>query len=114
MADEINILIVEDEKKIADTLRYGLNENGYNADVAYDGLLGLRMFNSHSYNLVIVDINLPGMNGYELCKAIRLQNESIPVIMLTAMSSLPDKVEGYNAGTDDYLTKPFEFKELSV
>ena len=112
MTDEINILIVEDEKKIADTLRYGLNENGYNADVAYDGLLGLRMFNTHSYNLVIVDINLPGMNGYELCKAIRLQNESIPVIMLTAMSSLPDKVEGYNAGTDDYLTKQFEFKEL--
>ena len=112
MTDEINILIVEDERKIADTLRYGLNENGYNADVAYDGLLGLRMFNSHIYNLVIVDINLPGMNGYELCKAIRLQNESIPVIMLTAMSSLPDKVEGYNAGTDDYLTKPFEFKEL--
>lgn len=112
MTDEINILIVEDEKKIADTLRYGLNENGYNADVAYDGLLGLRMFTGHSYHLLIVDINLPGMNGYELCKAVRSQDESIPIIMLTAMSSLPDKVEGYNAGTDDYLTKPFEFKEL--
>ena len=112
MTDEINILIVEDEKKIADTLRYGLNENGYNAEVAYDGLLGLRMFNNRAFHLVIVDINLPGMNGYELCKAIRSQNETIPVIMLTAMSSLPDKVEGYNAGTDDYLTKPFEFKEL--
>ena len=112
MSDEINILIIEDEKKIADTLRYGLNENGYNADVAYDGLLGLRMFNGHSYNLLIVDINLPGMNGYDLCKAVRSRDESIPIIMLTAMSSLPDKVEGYNAGTDDYLTKPFEFKEL--
>ncbi len=112
MTDEINILIVEDEKKIADTLKYGLNENGYNANVAYDGILGLRMFKNQSFSLVIIDINLPGINGYELCKAIRSQNESIPVIMLTAMSSLPDKVEGYNAGTDDYLTKPFEFKEL--
>jgi len=112
MNNEIQILIVEDEKKIADTLSYGLNENGFTADVAYDGKLGLRMFNHHSFDLVIIDINLPGMNGYELCKAIRLQNESIPVIMLTAMSSLPAKVEGYNAGTDDYLTKPFEFKEL--
>jgi len=112
MPEEINILIVEDEKKIADTLNYGLTENDYQVQVAYDGILGLHMFNNHNFQLVIADINLPGMNGYELCKAIRLQNEMVPIIMLTAMSSLPDKVEGYNAGTDDYLTKPFEFKEL--
>lgn len=112
MTDEISILIVEDEKKIADTLKFGLGENGYIAEVAYDGKLGLRMFNNHPFQLVIADINLPGINGYELCKAIRAQNENIPIIMLTAMTALSDKVEGYNAGADDYLTKPFEFKEL--
>ena len=112
MTDEISILIVEDEKKIADTLKFGLGENGYLAEVAYDGKLGLRMFNSHPFQLVIADVNLPGMNGYELCKAIRIENENIPVIMLTAMTALTDKVDGYNAGADDYLTKPFEFKEL--
>jgi len=112
MTDEISILIVEDEKKIADTLKFGLGENGYLAEVAYDGKLGLRMFNSHPFQLVIADVNLPGMNGYELCKAIRTENENIPVIMLTAMTALTDKVDGYNAGADDYLTKPFEFKEL--
>jgi DNA-binding response OmpR family regulator len=112
MTDEISILIVEDEKKIADTLKFGLGENGYMAEVAYDGKLGLRMFNNHPFQLIIADINLPGMNGYELCKAIRAQNENIPIIMLTAMTALSDKVEGYDAGADDYLTKPFEFKEL--
>ena len=112
MTDEISILIVEDEKKIADTLKFGLGENGYLAEVAYDGKLGLRMFNNHPFQLVIADVNLPGMNGYELCKAIRIENENIPVIMLTAMTALTDKVDGYNAGADDYLTKPFEFKEL--
>ena len=112
MTDEISILIVEDEKKIADTLKFGLGENGYLAEVAYDGKLGLRMFNNHPFQLVIADVNLPGMNGYELCKAIRAENENIPIIMLTAMTALTDKVDGYNAGADDYLTKPFEFKEL--
>lgn len=112
MNQDINILIIEDEKKIADTLKFGLEENGYQVDVSYDGKLGLRMFNSHRYQLVIADINLPGMDGYELCRSIRMQNESVPIIMLTAMNTLPDKVEGYEAGADDYITKPFEFKEL--
>ncbi len=112
MNEAITILIIEDEKKIADTLKFGLEENGYQVDVCYDGKLGLRMFNSHSYQLLIADINLPGMDGYELCRTIRLQNEKVPIIMLTAMTTLPDKVEGYEAGADDYITKPFEFKEL--
>ena len=112
MTDEILILIIEDEKKIADTLKFGLDENGYTAYVAYDGEVGLRMFNNHAFQLVIADINLPGMNGYDLCKFIREYNETVPIIMLTAMATLTDKVEGYDAGADDYLTKPFEFKEL--
>jgi two-component system copper resistance phosphate regulon response regulator CusR len=112
MTEDISILIIEDEKKIADTLKFGLTENGYDVEVAYDGTLGSRIFESRSFSLVVLDINLPGINGYELCKDFRLKNQNIPIIMLTAMSALTDKVEGYDAGADDYLTKPFEFKEL--
>ena len=109
---EERILLVEDEKKIADTLKHGLGENDYQADVAYDGKIGLRLFESKPYNLVILDINLPGLNGYELCKVIRTSNSQVPIIMLTALSALNDKIEGYDAGADDYIIKPFEFKEL--
>jgi two-component system, OmpR family, copper resistance phosphate regulon response regulator CusR len=110
--EERKILLVEDEHKIADTLKLGLIENGYYVEVAYDGNIGYKLFTAHHFNLIILDINLPGMNGYELCKAIRQQNSSIPVIMLTALNALNDKIEGYDAGADDYLVKPFEFKEL--
>lgn len=110
--DERRVLIVEDEQKIADTLKFGLSENGYNADVAYDGSIGLKLFMANLYHLVVLDINLPGQNGYELCKIIRQHNPQIPVIMLTALSTLNDKIEGYDAGADDYIIKPFEFKEL--
>lgn len=94
--DEIAILIVEDEKKIADTLKQGLSENGHFVEVAYDGNIGFKVFSSMKFDLVILDINLPGMNGYELCKAIRAINSDIPVIMLTAMSDMKDKVDGYS------------------
>ncbi len=109
---EKKILIVEDEQKIADTLQTGLTECGYYAEVAYDGRAAERLLTTHAYDLVIMDINLPGINGYELCKYIRIINPDLPVIMLTSMSTLTDKIEGYNAGTDDYLVKPFEFREL--
>lgn len=110
--DERRILIVEDEQKIADALRFGLTENGYEADVAYDGSIGLKLFKANLYHLVVLDINLPGHNGLELCKIIRQHNAQLPVIMLTALSTLNDKIEGYDAGADDYIIKPFEFKEL--
>jgi two-component system, OmpR family, copper resistance phosphate regulon response regulator CusR len=110
--EERKILIVEDEQKIADTLKMGLTENGYYVEVAYDGTIGYRLFETHSFNLVLVDINIPGINGYELSKLIRAKNSDIPIIMLTALSSLNDKIEGYNCGADDYIVKPFEFKEL--
>lgn len=109
---EIEILVVEDEQKIADTLKFGLSENGYSVQVAYDGNLGYRLFEITSPGLVILDINLPGMNGYEFCKAIRQKNSQVPIIMITSMSALTDKIEGYDAGADDYIVKPFEFKEL--
>lgn len=110
--DERKILLVEDEQKIADTLKLGLTENGYNVDVAYDGKIGLKLFESNQYNIIVLDINIPGINGYELCKIIRSKNTQVPVIMLTAMSALSDKIEGYDTGADDYIIKPFEFKEL--
>lgn len=106
------ILIVEDERKIADTLKFGLSEFGFQVEVAYDGTLGYHLFNAQDFNLIILDINLPGMNGYDLCKAIRLKDQHIPIIMLTSMIALKDKIEGYDSGTDDYMVKPFEFKEL--
>lgn len=104
--------MVEDEQKIADTLKLGLSENGYEVDVAYNGDIGWKLFCSNHYNLVVLDINLPGKNGYELCKLIRSRNAEVPVIMLTALSALNDKIEGYDAGADDYVIKPFEFREL--
>ena len=110
--EECSILIIEDEQKIADTLKFGLAENGYDVDVAYDGNIGKRMILSNNYNLIILDINLPGINGYDLCRIIRANNPNLPVIMLTALSALNDKIEGYDAGADDYVIKPFEFKEL--
>lgn len=112
MTNETTILIVEDEQKIADTLKLGLSENGYSVEVAYDGDIGWKVFQSQSFDVVVLDINLPGMNGYELCKAIRNRNPHVPVIMLTALSSLNDKIDGYDAGADDYIIKPFEFREL--
>ncbi len=112
MQDERRILLVEDEPKIADTLKLGLTENGYTVSVAYDGRIGQRLFDSGEFDLIILDINLPGINGYDLCRHIRNRNNDMPVIMLTAMSSLNDKIEGYDAGADDYIVKPFEFKEL--
>lgn len=110
--EEMRILLVEDEQKIADTLKLGLSENGYDVETAYNGLVGWKLFETHPYHLIVLDINLPGMNGYELCRNIRNRNERVPVIMLTALSSLNDKIEGYDAGADDYLIKPFEFREL--
>jgi DNA-binding response OmpR family regulator len=110
--EERNILIVEDETKIADTLKQGLTENSFHVEVAYDGSAGYKLFETHAFNLIVLDINLPGINGYDFCKMVRAKDPDIPVIMLTAFSSLNDKIEGYDAGADDYVIKPFEFKEL--
>ena len=111
---KIKILIVEDEKNIADSLKQGLEENDFFTEVAYDGNVGLNLFNNGHFNLVIIDINLPGINGYELSKSIRKSDPSVPIMMLTAMSSVDNKIEGFEAGADDYIVKPFDFRELVV
>lgn len=110
--DENIILIIEDERKIADTIKFGLAEHGYDSEVAYDGEIGYRLYSTKKFSLILLDINLPKMNGYDLCKQIRKNNEYIPIIMLTSMNALTDKIDGYEAGADDYMIKPFEFKEL--
>lgn len=108
------ILIVEDEKRVADLLKIGLEENGYQTMVAYDGAMGSRLFQSSSFQLVISDIILPKLDGFELCKEIRKVNERIPILMLTALGSADDKLEGFDAGVDDYMVKPFDFRELNA
>lgn len=106
------ILIIEDESRVAELLKKGLEENGYQTMVAYDGAMGLRLFQSNEFQLVISDIILPKLDGFELCKEIRKSNNHIPILMLTALGSTDDKLEGFDAGADDYMTKPFDFREL--
>lgn len=107
-----SILLVEDEKKLADTIQAGLNEHEFEVAVAYNGLDGKKLFLDNAYDLIILDINLPFINGYELCKLIRERDERVPIILLTAMNFTDNKVEGFELGADDYITKPFEFREL--
>lgn len=108
------ILIVEDEKRVADLLKIGLEENGYQVLVAYDGAMGLRLFQSNTFQLVISDIILPKMDGFELCKEIRKVDDRVPILMLTALGAADDKLEGFDVGADDYMVKPFDFRELTA
>jgi two-component system, OmpR family, copper resistance phosphate regulon response regulator CusR len=112
--DYIKILVVEDERKIADSLQQGLNENNFRVEVAYDGLSGVNFARTGDFDLIILDINLPDINGYEVSRRIRQTNTNVPIIMLTALSTIDDKVEGFDSGADDYIVKPFDFKELIV
>jgi two-component system, OmpR family, copper resistance phosphate regulon response regulator CusR len=109
---KIKILVVEDEKKIAESIAKGLMELQYAVEIAYDGLEGKKLLNRTEYDLVILDIHLPHMNGYELCQFIRSNKKEMLVIMLTAMDSIDNRLAGFDAGADDYLIKPFDFKEL--
>jgi two-component system, OmpR family, copper resistance phosphate regulon response regulator CusR len=108
----INILIVEDEQRLADILKKQLEDAGYNAKVASDGYLGKQYIEQHKFNLVILDINLPIINGYDLCREIRKVNRTIPIIMLTALGTPDNKIAGFDVGADDYITKPFDIREL--
>lgn len=108
----MRILLVEDEERLASFIRKGLVAEGYEVEIGYDGRTGLSLFRHASFDVVILDVNLPQINGFEVCRLIRSQEENIPVLMLTAFDSIEDKAEGFNAGADDYLAKPFEFQEL--
>lgn len=110
----MNILIIEDEERIAELVKRGLEENGNIATIAYDGLSGKKLALQHDYDLIIADIILPKLNGIDLCKEIRLVKPDLPIILLTALGTTDDKIEGFDAGADDYLVKPFDFRELLV
>ncbi len=108
----MRILIVEDEHKIANSIKQGLEQENYAADVAYSGTDGYDLAATEDYDLIILDLMLPGMDGREICKKLRLENIHTPILMLTAKSQIRDKVTGLDCGADDYLTKPFAFEEL--
>lgn len=108
----IQILVIEDEKRVADLLKIGLEENGYQVMIAYDGEMGWRLYQSNNLQLVISDVILPKLNGFELCQRIRQIDEQTPILMLTALGTADDKLEGFDMGADDYMVKPFDFREL--
>ena len=108
----MRLLIVEDEVRLADTLRQLLNRQGYTADVYYDGVSGLDNATTGIYDLMVLDVMLPGMNGFQVAKKLREAGVATPVLMLTAKSDVSDRIHGLDCGADYYLTKPFEPEEL--
>lgn len=108
----MKILIVEDERKVALFIQKGLEENNYTAEIANDGLTAEKMAQTGKFDLFILDIIIPGINGIELCKKLKQAYPNIPVLMLTALGTTDDKISGFEAGANDYLVKPFEFREL--
>jgi two-component system, OmpR family, copper resistance phosphate regulon response regulator CusR len=108
----MKILIVEDEPKVASFIKRGLEESQYDADIAYEGISAEKLARQYRYNLFILDIILPGTGGLELCRKFKTLFPNIPVLMLTALGTTDDKLAGFDAGANDYLVKPFEFREL--
>lgn len=108
----LSILIAEDDINIASDLKLRLEAEGFLTEVIYDGMLAEKMLTRKTYDCVVLDINLPGKNGLEVCKAMRALQNNSPVILLTAFDEVEDKVLGFESGADGYLTKPFYFKEL--
>jgi DNA-binding response OmpR family regulator len=108
----VRLLIVEDEKRLAVSLAKGLGAEGFAVDVVHDGLEGLHLAGERAYDLVVLDIMLPGMNGYRVCAALRAAGSDVPILMLTAKDGEYDEAEGLDTGADDYLTKPFSYVVL--
>jgi two-component system copper resistance phosphate regulon response regulator CusR len=114
MTEMRQILLVEDDKRIAQNISKGLKEEGFEVEVAHDGITGKQMALERNIDLVLLDLNLPSLKGYEVCRQIRLYKPLLPVIMLTAYGEVEDKIEGLALGADDYIVKPFDFRELTA
>lgn len=112
MSSPHKILLVEDEPKLSKVIQEELVRQGYEADIAKDGLIAEKIFNEHQYSLVLLDINIPYKNGLELCKEFRRINKKVPIIVLSALGEINDKVDAFSFGADDYIVKPFHFDEL--
>src|SRR5688500_813437 len=108
----MKVLVIEDSVRMAQTLKLGLGEEGFTVDVATDGPTGLRLASAGDFDLVLLDVNLPGMDGFALVRELRKTRSDVPVVMLTARDSVEDRVQGLDGGADDYVTKPFSFEEL--
>lgn len=108
----MKVLVIEDEPKVASFIRRGLEELQFEVEVAFDGMIGEKMALTRKYDVIVLDIIIPGKNGIELCRKIKEVKSATPVLMLTALGTTEDKVTGFEAGADDYLLKPFEFAEL--
>jgi len=108
----MRILVVEDEMRIANAVKKGLKQEHYAVDLAYTGTQGLDLATSETYDLILLDVMLPELDGVALCKSLREQQNHTPILMLTARDQIQDKIRGLDAGADDYLTKPFSFEEL--
>ncbi|GHJ98058.1 DNA-binding response regulator [Streptomyces sp. NE5-10] len=110
----MRILVIEDEERIAASLRRGLTAVGYTVDVAHDGIDGLHMAREHRYAAILLDLMLPGLNGYQVCARLRAEGNNVPVLMLTAKNGEYDEAEGLDTGADDYLAKPFSYVVLEA
>ncbi len=108
----MKVLVIEDEQQVSQFIRQGLEEHAFEVDIAYDGNIGERLALSKEYDVIILDIVIPGINGFDLCRILKREKPSTPVLMLTTLGTTADKVTGFDAGVDDYLLKPFEFEEL--
>lgn len=108
----MNVLVIEDEPNVVAFVKKGLQEQLYEVDVAYDGQTGLSLALQKDYALIVLDVILPNSNGIQVCRDIRKHNMHVPILMLTALGTTEDVVNGLDSGADDYLTKPFKFKEL--
>ncbi|GAB3335183.1 heavy metal response regulator transcription factor [Larkinella ripae] len=108
----MRLLVIEDEPKTLQAIQQGLEESQFEVDIAYDGLIARRLALKNNYALIITDVILPGINGYELIRQLRAEGLTTPVLLLTALAETDDKITGFDAGADQYLTKPFQFSEL--
>src|SRR6476660_7438467 len=108
----MRVLLVEDDSRMATVIAKGLRENSYAVDVAQDGEAGLYQAAINDYDVIVLDVLLPKHDGYEVCRELRTRGDTTPVLMLTARAAIDDRLTGFDAGADDYLTKPFSFREL--
>jgi two-component system, OmpR family, copper resistance phosphate regulon response regulator CusR len=108
----MKVLVIEDELQVSSFIKQGLEEKSFEVDVAYDGKIGEILALSRDYDVVLLDIVIPGINGFDLCKILKREKPGVPILMLTTLSTTADKITGFDAGADDYLLKPFEFEEL--
>lgn len=112
--EKVSILVIEDDSRMAELICRGLEENGFTVTLRTSGTQGLSTAFRQRFSLIITDIILPGLNGLELCKQLKQADETYPIIMLTALGTTDDKVDGFDAGADDYMVKPFEMRELTA